>query len=175
MPYLESNSIKVFPATRRTIQPSLARQVTEANLVSLINKLIDKDGFVVTKLTGNEQTDLDFSFNIHGYYFTAALSLLKTIGQGTNNVYAKITIDTHSGVPEFYELLGQDVIPAGGSSYEYQGIEFKNSEFTLGANEYGLHLLTQDSDGHWVVPESSQVKFYLNSMQKLELIDGGVI
>lgn len=176
MPYLQSNQIKVFPATRRSVQSAGARQVTEANLVGMINKLIDKDGFVITKLVGGESSNTNFSFCIHGYFFTASLASLTAIAEAESkhDVYAKITLDVANEQPEFYELAEGDVIVAGSGVQEYHGITFSGTEFTgLSSNEYSLHILTYGTN--WIVPESSQIKFNLNSIQKLELIDGGVI
>lgn len=168
MAYLNSASIEVFPATRRTFNSSHARQVTEASLVGMINRLIDVDSFVVSKLETDNQGLLigsqEFSFNIHGYYFMTTLNPL--IDLGGTDIYASIQIDTTSGTPAFYELLGQDV------NGEYQGVNFSNSEVT-GDNIYCLHLL-HDGDNGWEIPYESQVKFSPDSID-IKLIDGGEI
>ena len=109
MSFLSSGLIRVFPATRRTANLTYARQVTEANLVGMINKLIDEKGFVITKLYGNESgLTTDFSFNIYGYNFTAKLGdIIGVAGSSATNVYATITIDPGAD-PVFDELLGLD-------------------------------------------------------------------
>ena len=164
MAYLNSSDIEVFPATRRTFNSSHARQVTEASLVGMINKLIDVDSFVVTKLSSNYSGSDIFSFNIHGYYFTTTLGKLTDLNY--TDIYASIQIDVTSGTPSFYELLGQDV------NDEYQGISFSDSEVT-GNNIYCLHLL-HNGDNGWEVPYDSQVKFSPDSID-IKLIDGGEI
>lgn len=166
MAYLGSGNIRVFPSTRRTHQSSHSRQVTEASLVGLINKLIDVESFVVTKLTGEEGTDAEFAFNITGYYFITELGYVVEQFQSATDIYATITIDTSGSVPEFYELEGQDV------NNEYQGVEFTTTQQT-GTNKYCLHILHKEN-GSWVVPRNSQIKFSTDSF-KLELIDGGEI
>ena len=168
MSYLISGKISVFPSTRRTYSSSHSRQVTEASLVGMINKLIDVDSFVVTKLSDTYLGTDEFSFNIHGYYFITTLG--DVVANFTDDVYATITIDVSGGVPEFYELSGQDV------NNEYRGVEFTSTE-QQGENKYCLHLLHkgEDTNNKWEVPESSQVKFSMGSLPKLELIDGGEI
>ena len=163
--YLGQDKIRVFPSTRRTYGSAFARQVTEANLVEMINNLVDVDSFVVTKLVGGEDgTTTDFSFCIHGYNFTANLGSM--VDSFKSDVYATITIDTTSDYPEFYELSGLDV------NNNYEGVNFTDSVQT-GTNEYCLHILTHESNG-WVVPEESQLKFSIDSLG-IDLIDGGII
>lgn len=162
--FLGQGDIRVFPATRRTFESAVSRQVTEANLVDMINKLIDNDGFVVTQLEGELQDNTEFSFNIHGYYFTTTLGAV-TAGF-SQDVYATITIDTANVPPEFYELDGLDV------NNVYEGVEFTDSPQT-GTDVHCLHILTK-VDSTWTVPEESKVKFSKDSLG-IDLIDGGVI
>lgn len=164
--YLGQGDVKVFPSTRRTYNSAHSRQVTEANLVNMINKLIDKDGFVYTKLVGNENPiNTDFIFNIHGYYFSVNLS---TLTNGfSNNIYAQIEIDP-GATSEFDELKYGDV------DNSYKGISFIDTQPASTANKYSLHILTKNSNDNWIVPESSQMKFDKSSFN-LDLIDGGVI
>ena len=162
--FLSQGDIRVFPSTRRTFESAMSRQVTEANLVDMINKLIDNDGFVVTQLEGELQDSTEFSFNIHGYYFTTTLGAV-TAGF-SEDIYASIIIDTDNVPPEFYELDGLDV------DNVYEGVEFTDSAQT-GANVYCLHILTKVGSA-WAVPEESKIKFSKDSLG-IDLIDGGVI
>lgn len=88
--YLDSKAVGVFPTTGRPQKDPLGRLTTEYNLTSLINTLLDVDGFVIThqalenplaeekdkkimpfKTDGNNiNTDIPFQFNIKGYIFT---------------------------------------------------------------------------------------------------------
>ena len=72
--YLDSNKIKVFPCGGRNINyDPLARLTTEQNLISIINRLVDMDSFIVTTHASNQQMDNsieEYIFNIDGYLFT---------------------------------------------------------------------------------------------------------
>ena len=46
--YLNSEAVGVFPTTGRPQKDPLGRLTTEYNLTSLINTLLDVDGFVIT-------------------------------------------------------------------------------------------------------------------------------
>ena len=164
MSYVNSSAIRVFPSVRRTYGQAFARQTTEGNLVSMINKLIDNDGFVATKLVGGEANNTDFSFCIYGYYFSSTLGTI--VGSFTTDVYATITIDPNSSHPEFNELIGVD------ADNVYKGIDFTATAQT-GTNKHCLHLLHKTGN-NWLVPEASQLKFSLDSIN-ISLIDGGVI
>lgn len=167
MANLLSSQIRVFPATRRTYSSAHSRQVTEANLVTMINKLIDKDGFVCTKLAGGEDgTTTDFIFSIHGYYFSAKLGDITGLLPSATNIYAQIEIDPGAS-PEFDELKGLD------SSNNYTGVSFSDSAPSAATNKYSLQILTKVSS-NWLVPEASQMKFDKSSFN-IDLIDGGVI
>ena len=166
--YMLSDKIDVFPATRRTFQSSHSRQVTEASIAGIVNRLIDKDGFVVTNLPNNaeQQNNMMFEFNIHGYYFRASLGDL--VSPFNNDVYGIITID-NGNVYEFNELVGSD------ENNLYKGIRFSESDPSnaILENEYYLHLLSK-VDSVWQVPERSKIKFLPSSVD-IELIDGGEI
>lgn len=72
--YLDSNKIKVFPCGGRNINyDPLARLTTEQNLISIINRLVDMDSFIVTTHASNQEMDSsteEYIFNIDGYLFT---------------------------------------------------------------------------------------------------------
>ena len=153
MAFLNSDNIRVFPSTRRTFQSSHSRQVTEANLVSLVNKLIDVDSFVITDSISNVEDE--FNFNIHGYYFSINdIGDLTDLFNSSTDIYAVITIDkgTSDTPPEFYELDGLD------ENNNYEGVNFVDSLPSLNSNQYALHILTK-SGGDWSIPENSKFKF----------------
>lgn len=113
MGYVESHKIKVFPCggRNRNYDP-LARLTTEYNLVSMINRLVDRDSFIVTTHANNEidTNSLDYyQINIGGYLFT--INAIKDIfdaagGLQTDKKYlnAKIRIDSY--VDSHYQQLG---------------------------------------------------------------------
>lgn len=86
--YIESSKIKVFPCGGRNKNfDPFARLTTEQNLVSIINKLVDKKSFIVT--THGKDTSLNDStepyiINIGGYLFTidsGAKDIIATSGK----------------------------------------------------------------------------------------------
>ena len=170
MAYINSSYIDVFPSTKRNSQRS-ARLLTEANLISIINQIVDKDAFVITQEYTGSGTD-SFEFNIHGYYFKVTpQNAIATLG--TNNVWAKITLSvTTPPTPQgdtFVELDGQD------DGTYYEGVVFSDSEPVLSTNEYSLQLLTKVNNS-WTIPDSSKVRFAhpQNILGDL-IVDGGII
>lgn len=68
---ITSKNIAVFPAVNRDIEQSndiYSRHTSEQFLTGIVNKLIDRDGFVITEKE-DFKSGLHFAFNIHGYYF----------------------------------------------------------------------------------------------------------
>ncbi len=188
MAFLESSSIRVFPSARRNFQSSLSRQVTEANLVSLVNRLLDVNSFVVSN---DVESGLnEFAFNIKGYCFIVnKAGDITDLFSSASNVYATIVIDggpqegagnsqVASIPPEFYELIGID------NNNQYEGVFFSdyiptisdiisNPEESYNYELYTLHILT-NLNGTWSIPDSSKIKFSLRSLG-ISLIDGGEI
>lgn len=91
MGYIHSDNIKVFPTTQRSNKDASARMMTEFNLTSIINRLVDKKCFVIS----GDQLDDDgyfaidngrFEFNIFGYYFSILniTELLKAVNVNTD-------------------------------------------------------------------------------------------
>ena len=71
--YLNSDRIKVFPCGgRNSTYDPLARLTSEQNLISIINKLIDKDGFIISSHTVDwdmRTQSNEYLFNLKGYLF----------------------------------------------------------------------------------------------------------
>ena len=179
MSYVQSNQIQVFPSTRRTKRQQDARLVTEKALVGIINQLVDKDAFIVTKKS-DVGLNNPFAFNIKGYYFS--LPELKHITDLFNEnstdkyIYASITLDTGNG---YTELLGQDDSmgdPSDDAVYVYRGVNFviSNSETgPTGTDVYSFRILERDAHNQWICPESSFYKFSGDNIDFT--IDGGII
>ena len=93
MSYLNTQNINVFPSTKRSNKQVSARLMTEASIVGIINKLIDKEGFVITK---NEDIypEHSFEFNIFGYYFII------------DSIQTLIDIDSYNDTAEIKEIYG---------------------------------------------------------------------
>jgi hypothetical protein len=74
MGYILSDKISVFPCGgRNATYDQFARLTTEYNLVSIINRLVDKKSFIVTShnaFSGKEDApSSSYMFNIGGYLF----------------------------------------------------------------------------------------------------------
>ena len=99
--YIESNQIHVFPCSNRINYP-YDRLLTEYNLVSMINRLVDKKSFVVTThIPDNQVLNGDpFMFNINGYLFTTSIGKIKDLSisllenQDSVTIYGCIKVST---------------------------------------------------------------------------------
>lgn len=81
--YVQSSEILVFPATRRTYDSNKSRLLSEMALTSIVNKMIDYAGFVITEdISTNGDLNKPFDFNIMGYYFhlDSLSSIIDTVG-----------------------------------------------------------------------------------------------
>lgn len=124
MANLNSTLIKAFPAVNRSVEHSgdpYARHTSEQTVSSVVNKLIDTNGFVITKLE-DVALDKPFAFNIYGYYFTVdrPLDIINLWDEdywndkepGAYTFYAKIEIASRGKIDSknsWWELSGQDV------------------------------------------------------------------
>lgn len=167
MNYLKTSDVKVFPSTKRASKQVSARLMTEQAIVGIVNKLIDTDGFVITKkevfndyVAALEHT---FEFNIFGYYFN--INKLQEIvnlyndTDGVNEIYGNIQI---AETGNYGELFGQD---DGGI---YQGISFTPTPLVVTENRkvHSLLLLKrEDSNSPWYVPDESRIRFEFNSVE----------
>lgn len=177
MSYLSSNNIKVFPAVRRTggADP-FSRLMSESTITSIVNRLVDYDGFVITRSTqSNKQIASGvFEFSIFGYYVKIEnVSSLISQFSSASNIYAYIDLDTSDTNPgqsnnlSYKQLIGQDV------DSSYQGIKFESTEPQATSDRHILHILTK-LNNVWVVPETSYLKFSKNTLALYD-IDGGEI
>ncbi len=150
MAYLNSENIGSYPSTKRA---SVNKLITENTVTRVINRLIDKDSYVITNGLNdiNFSADIpigkwaewgaDFEFVIHGYYFCVTpgegygdgLSyLLSQVNLSLNDdtrgtehtLYARIFIDKID--QDFPELYGQEDVDD-----KYQAIQFYWDNLTL--------------------------------------------
>ena len=179
MAYIESENIKMYPTSHRDVnKDKFANLSTEFNISNLINRLVDKDSFVVKWAN----SDNIITFNIHGYWFEVKLnSELLSNASNVSNLYAAIQIKTiesgySDGLPVLSNIKENSITALDDNDNdEFQGIIFANDENYLGVNiNYSLHLLTKINDV-WVVPENSKVKFTTNETTKSITIDDGEI
>lgn len=169
--YVNSADIRVFPATRRDEEyQRQSRLFTEKNVVDIINRLVDKENYVVSVAA---EANKPFEFVLHGYYFRvdAIEDILNIfVDSGYTNIYAWIELDTGT---EFDELAGQD------DEGKYLGVGFSNTispEWRTSDNIYYLNILQKDTTTtppSFKVPEESFVIFDEKSI--FIDIDGGIL
>lgn len=171
--YIVSNSVSVFPSARRGVSKSESRLVTESAIASIVNKLIDSDGFIITDDIPVGNVEHSFEFNIHGYYFKVASvgQIYSLFPDAPNNttIYGVIELDRlNNGI---YELSGQDE-----NDGFYKGIKFTDTLPSSDDPEISLHYLAlfNNATGNWAIVEASRYKFDIQSTGEIN-IDGGQI
>ena len=200
--YLNSEAVGVFPTTGRPQKDPLGRLTTEYNLTSLINTLLDVDGFVITNnINGFDKTSqMAFQFNIKGYIFTIHKigSLLEALEKSTDtslsnasNLFASIEIklDTGSSITStgdenlnrIQSIVGMD--QKKGDYYNYTGLSISpddptedDSTYPKNISLYSLHILEKRED-KWYIPEESKIKLKTSRSgdNRSVSIDDGVI
>lgn len=154
-----SGNVTVFPAVNRSDEyVRQSRIISETLLTGLVNKLVDKDKFVI-----NHSSSVDggyIEFNIDGYYFR--ITNINGSLNGLTNLYAKLNFKVNSNT-----LDGDD-------SGEYKGVVFTGSLNDEDESEY-LWLLTKDGDT-WKVPTESFYRYNADHIEGYVVaIDGGEI
>lgn len=183
-----SQDIKVFPSTKRGTYQRSSRLISEENLTNIVNKLIDKDSFVIRPQPYNSLgTNDQIQFNIHGYYFSVPHigSITTVLSDSAESIYANIITDTETVTVdnityEYTELQGQDT---GSASSTYTGVSFTadapdTGELTNTQTRYSLKILERASSTQnvWQVPYESMYKYEAqNVFGDISLIDGGVV
>lgn len=171
--YIVSDSISVFPSARRGTTKSESRLVTESALVSIVNKLIDRDGFVITDDIPTGDVQHNFEFNIYGYYFKVdhvgqIYSLFPDASSNTT-IYGVIEIDKlNNGI---CELSGQDE-----NDGYYKGVKFTDTLPSSSDPTISLYYLAlfNNTTGSWKIVEESKYKFDIASVGQID-VDGGEI
>lgn len=184
MQFLNSDKVKVFPCGGRnsTYDPQ-ARLTTEYNLVSIINRLVDKKSFIVTTNSvkvdvGNTNNPQPLSINIGGYLFNidSSKSILNLFSEDLNKsenkyIVANIKIDSYKNGDVNYQQLkaieDTQTTSDGKTTYEssldinetFKGLSFNIYEtLTISNDEKTLILFEKRSDG-WYQYEDSKLKF----------------
>lgn len=190
MAYINSNNISVFPTSGRPTHDPWGRLTTEYNLTSLINTLLNVDGFVITDPGGytsikdennnennyiksndagsNSITQGRFQFNIKGYIFTIFdINTLITQFSTENAIYAnlKIKIEDGSSIAQTAPLNGDN---DNKLVYHMQSIEggdnngsYQGVTFTSTAKEEGYISLK-------ILEKRSDEKWYIPDESKIK-------
>lgn len=172
--YLNSEAVGVFPTTGRPQKDPLGRLTTEYNLTSLINTLLDVDGFVITHNIDGFDNDSEeaFQFNIKGYIFTIHKigNFLSTPDfSNASNLFASIKIKIDAGssttstgnenLNRIQSIVGIDAVE-GNYNGKYTGLNISPEDPTDPSNTslYSLHILEKRGDNKWYIPEESKIK-----------------
>ena len=161
--YLDSNKIKVFPCGGRNINyDPLARLTTEQNLISIINRLVDMDSFIVTTHASNQEMDNsieEYIFNIDGYLFTVPN------GVGAKNIITT-TLDDYFTDNNITELT---------NGRPYQLLAHIRKETYQGVNSEGILMTyTQLSPTAETTPDL-MIKVEIADPDNLEKINLGAV
>ena len=155
-----SGNVQVFPAVNRSgeyVRDS--RIISEKLLTGLVNKLVDKDKFVIDY---SGENDGYIEFNIDGYYFR--VEKINSELSGTN-LYAKLNFNNNS-------LYG-DIVE--NNVEKYKGVDFIDSLENVSDVSGYLWLLTKEGNT-WKVPTESLYRYNADHIEGLVVkIDGGEI
>lgn len=176
MANVNSNSIRIFPASNRNINTAHygTNFVTEYNLSSLVNKLLlpvnNQTGFLISTNTGDNLNGVA-EFNIGGYYVTvdswntvvnAARGTGSTSGSSFEN-FVTFTYEgnEHSGIVYANAILRASV--DNDVSYRFlagqDGVTY-NAVATTGSGDTALKLpLLTYSDGNYSLSLGSRLRF----------------
>lgn len=167
---IESNNIKVFPATHRSDRyDRAARLTTEKNLTSIINRLTDIDSFIISGLTVNSSgtTLSSGTCNIGGYYVEILSDVTLTIGSSSKYIYLRLLIG--DSTTDYSYLVGDDAEdpdPEHANRYVYNGVQVIDSDQPKSDNPSEKYLLVAKSEnGSWVSIPNNNLKFTANSIR----------
>lgn len=191
--YIKQNKIHAYPVTNKPSEPN-SRLNTEKNLIYIINRLVDKDSFVVTSnFISGKGTILNYAtnlteklmFNIHGYLFETTIGdIVTAVGQIVpgQRIYASIYLTTSpstDGLTSFEYLIGGEINaqtspkPDGAEENDYTGVKFTIGEPSIPDDStiqmYKLCILDYTASG-LTIPRESKIRF---NQWALEGLDDG--
>jgi hypothetical protein len=195
MGFIASDKIAVFPCGRRnTTSDPYARLTTEYNLVSIINRLVDNDSFIVTNRTysagGLAADEEEFSFNIGGYLFITTpkdiIDAVVSTNSAATAIYAFIKFSgAHSvGSDSLVELAKIDnsdtTLTYLDDATNFIGVKFSGEEPNPAVEGLikSLKLFERASTSeNWRVVEESKIKFETkrDGIHRSVRIDDGIL
>lgn len=180
--YPASDSIEVFPTTKRGDTQKSARLITEQSFVSIVNRLLDIKSFVITRQFSYSKVDKrkfliknasSLEFNICGYYFKLT-DTTKMINNFIDFIYyndnavikgTSIYANIHTFMTgDYEELYGTD------NNGTYDGLVLTLNKPLLSTDKY-LKILEYDGS-NWIIPEESLYKY---TYDRIGSIDCGEI
>lgn len=183
--YINSGNITGFPIGKRQgTNNANGTLLTESRLSSLVNSLLDINGFVVSPAIHEEivsTSGQDMEVNIAGRYFkinNVYSSIgLDSVDVGITNIYLGIYIPT-SGIDElYYEIDGQDDQEDG----KYNGLRIigTSASTAVTSNNDNTYSITSDGTTYLCVKvaelNSDDSKWYVPEPEysKISFIDAG--
>lgn len=122
--------------------------VTEYNIASIVNQLVDKDGFVIDRSFDINDPHLDF--NIAGYYFRVKGNFIPLTAGGTiHGDYVEFTNEGNTQIKASIFINNLTNIPS------YNRLEPYGSNWTPNFN---LIILEKQGD-NWQIPLRSRIHF----------------
>lgn len=191
--YIESKKIKVYPTSKRGSTIDLnSRYNSEQNIISVVNRLADKDSFIIEGITkkaattlveqlnkGEEGTPQLYSgkLNIHGYYFDIIQDIdislaVEDVEDKSGKLICGIQIQKYK--EEFNELVGLDDTSSG----TYKGLQIlfiEGDEIPTASNiSHYLVLATYDSESNKWKEVDNFLKYSADRIE-INLIDNKII
>ena len=162
---INSNNIVVFPSVNRSVAGTThkeAVQFTELNVTQIINRIVDRDSFIV-KVSDVVDNKVDITINIFGYYFDIKQLDLSSF---STSIYAYVDIlNKVDGVTISYNLVGED------SNDVFTGLNIVStvpSNTDVTKTRYSLLLFTK-TNNVWSVNEDALIKFEQASLDNIDL------
>ena len=181
MSNFNSGDILVFPSSER-VNYRESRLFTEQNTVSIVNRMLDVNSFVISPLE-DEITDLDteIELNIGGYYFKFKLSALTGLLDNSANVtfFPRFVIRLDK-VGDYFELRGTDdgglynglTITLLSTKPSSLDVYYENDDGTLKRYTFTPFEITKDGSSYKV---KILTHFRLNAKRLFGRIDCGEI
>ena len=183
--FIGSNNINVFPCGSRNKNfDPFARLSTEYNLISIINRLVDKDSFIVTTHPKNMDLSNDkepYIINIKGYLFTISIGvqgIINNLSRDDNGNYiiAEIVTSHYYGNDGNDDSIFQMLSPLkrGNTSLSYDYVEVNSingyTPISDGSNIY----YKENNDGEYTyirhIIDSQDNERYYKCLQNGDLI-----
>lgn len=165
MANLKSNSVEVYPSTRRdTSYQKTSRMFNERNAIAPIKHLAENSSYVIT-------TEFDangaFEFVIDGYYFKINPARVLIEDAGTSlKIFGYIILDTMNAITELYGVDDP-------TTSLYTGLNIVNNTVPNNSSASLLLLSRETSSGSWTIPNKSTIRYSRNTID-ID-IDGGII
>ena len=166
------NNFRIFPNSQ-TEAGDGTEFVTEYNISSIVNKLIEEDGFVISSSFPADNGV--FQFNIQGYYIEVKNDVLTSIlnelwNRRNNESEDERRIATPFGYFKIEKVSSTDfkiyaelrIYPDGQGQESYNSIYKHNTSDDANVKITPFWILRTSSGTSWKIPSVSRVKFHID-------------